>query len=160
MLSNHNGAAAKTSAANSQNTQVSTFYVGKYFFGIEVVRVQEVLRCQKMTVVPLAPPVIEGLINLRGQIVPALDMRRRLNLEPRKAEAVPMNVIVRTEEGAISLIVDDIGDVLDLEPENIETPPDNLGAEARELIRSVYKLKDSLLLLLDTDRTIDVGPTH
>jgi purine-binding chemotaxis protein CheW len=87
-------------------------------------------------------------------------MRRRLNLEPRKAEAVPMNVIVRTEEGAISLIVDDIGDVLDLEPENIETPPDNLGAEARELIRSVYKLKDSLLLLLDTDRTIDVGPTH
>jgi len=157
MLSN---AAAKTSTGNAPIMQVSTFHVGKYFFGIEVVRVQEVLRDQKMTMVPLAPAVIEGLINLRGQIVPALDMRRRLNLEPRDAEAVPMNVIVRTEEGAISLIVDDIGDVLDLEPENIEATPDNIGSEAGELIRSVYKLKNSLLLLLDTDRTIDIGPAY
>ncbi len=153
------GGGARTSG-NAPVVQVSTFRVGKYFFGIEVVRVQEVLRDQKMTMVPLAPPVIEGLINLRGQIVPALDMRRRLNLEPREPDAVPMNVIVRTEEGAISLIVDDIGDVLDLEPENIEMTPDNLGSEAGELIRSVYKLKDSLLLLLDTDRTIDVGPAY
>jgi purine-binding chemotaxis protein CheW len=145
---------------NAASLQVSTFYVGKYFFGIEVVRVQEVLRSQKMTMVPLAPPVIEGLINLRGQIVPALDMRRRLQLEPRPPDAIPMNVIVRTEEGAVSLIVDDIGDVLDLEPENIEAPPDNMAAEAGEIIQSVYKLKDSLLLLLDTDRTIDVGSAH
>jgi purine-binding chemotaxis protein CheW len=71
-----------------------------------------------------------------------------------------MNVIVRTEEGAISLIVDDIGDVLDLAPENIEMPPDNLAAEAGELIQSVYKLNNSLLLLLDTDRTIDVGSAY
>jgi purine-binding chemotaxis protein CheW len=139
------------------NLQVSTFFVGKYFFGIEVVRVQEVLRCQKMTMVPLAPPVIEGLINLRGQIVPALDMRRRLHLEPRTPDMVPMNVIVRTEEGAVSLIVDDIGDVLDLERENIELAPDNLSPEASQIIHSVYKMKDSLLLLLDTDSTIDVG---
>ncbi len=137
--------------------QVSTFYVGKYFFGIEVVRVQEVLRAQKMTMVPLAPAVVEGLINLRGQIVPALDMRRRLCLEPRTPQMLPMNVIVRTEEGAVSLIVDDIGDVLDLEPENIELPPDNLAPEASEILHSVYKLKDSLLLLLDTDKIIDVG---
>jgi purine-binding chemotaxis protein CheW len=149
-----------TAGKNAPSLQVSTFYVGKYFFGIEVVRVQEVLRSQKMTMVPLAPPVIEGLINLRGQIVPALDMRRRLQLEPRAAEAIPMNVIVRTEEGAVSLIVDDIGDVLDLEPENIEPPPDNMAADACEIIHSVYKLKDSLLLLLDTDRTIDVGSAH
>jgi purine-binding chemotaxis protein CheW len=152
-----NSTSVKTSSAGAINLQVATFYVGKYFFGIEVVRVQEVLRSQKMTMVPLAPPVIEGLINLRGQIVPALDMRRRLHLESRPVDAVPMNVIVRTEEGAVSLIVDDIGDVLDLEPENIEMPPDNMAAEAGEIIHSVYKLKDSLLLLLDTDRTIDVG---
>lgn len=139
--------------------QVSTFWVGKYFFGIEVIRVQEVLRSQKMTVVPLAPPVIEGLINLRGQIVPALDMRRRLHLEPRAEQTAPMNVIVRTEEGAVSLIVDDIGDVLDLEEENIEAPPDNLAPDAGEIIHSVYKMKDSLLLLLDADRTIDVSST-
>ncbi len=147
--------AKHTITANS--LQVSTFFVGKYFFGIEVVRVQEVLRMQTMTRVPLAPAVIEGLINLRGQIVPALDMRKRLGIEPRSAEATPMNVIVRTEEGAVSLIVDDIGDVIDLEMENIEHPPDNLADEASHIIQSVYKLKDSLLLLLDTDATIDVG---
>ena len=141
---------------NSPALQVSTFYVGNYFFGIEVLRVQEVLRSQKMTTVPLAPPVIKGLINLRGQIVPALDMRRRLCLEARSDDMVPMNVIVRTEDGVVSLIVDDIGDVLDLDSENIERPPDNLSPEASGLIHSVYKMKDSLLLLLDTDRTIDV----
>ena len=139
------------------NLQVSTFQVGKYFFGIEVSRVQEVLRSQKMTLVPLAPPVIQGLINLRGQIVPALDMRRRLHIEDRPPEMIPMNVIVRTEEGAVSLIVDDIGDVLDLEPQNIERPPDNLAAEANGIIHAVYKLKDSLLLLLDADKTVEVG---
>jgi purine-binding chemotaxis protein CheW len=148
---------SKQNQPGMSELQVSTFYVGKYFFGIEVMRVQEVLRSQKMTTVPLAPPVIEGLINLRGQIVPALDMRRRLHLEPRPAGMVPMNVIVRTEEGAVSLIVDDIGDVLDLDPQNIEQPPENLTADASEIIHSVYKLKDSLLLLLDADKTIDVS---
>jgi purine-binding chemotaxis protein CheW len=140
-----------------QLLQVSTFYVGKYYFAIEVVRVQEVLRSQQMTTVPLAPPVIEGLINLRGQIVPALDMRRRLRIEPRPADMVPMNVIIRTEEGVVSLIVDDIGDVIDLDSENIAPPPDNLAPEASQMIQSVYKLKDSLLLLLDVDSTVDVG---
>jgi purine-binding chemotaxis protein CheW len=152
---------AKPGHLHGNNLQVSTFQVGKYFFGIEVSRVQEVLRSQKMTLVPLAPPVILGLINLRGQIVPALDMRRRLRIEERPAENIPMNVIVRTEEGAVSLIVDDIGDVLDLDPQNFERPPDNLAAEADGIIQAVYKLKDSLLLLLDADKTVEVGPiTH
>jgi purine-binding chemotaxis protein CheW len=150
----------KTIAANNAqlntNLRVSTFHVGKYFFGIEVTRVQEVLKAQKMTMVPLAPPVVQGLINLRGQIVPALDMRRRLQLEPRSPDTPSMNVIVRSEDGAVSLIVDDIGDVLELEAENIETPPENLTAEASKIIHAVYKSKDSLLLLLDTDSTIDV----
>lgn len=148
----------ENSCSDRTDLQVSTFYVGNYFLGIDVLRVQEVLRSQKMTVVPLAAPVIEGLINLRGQIVPALDMRRRLDLEPRADSVAPLNVIVRTEEGAVSLIVDHIGDVIDLDPENIEEPPDSLAAEAKRIIHSVYKLKDSLLLLLDADRTVDVGP--
>jgi len=149
--------AAKSAIPKASNLHVSTFHVGPFFFGIEVIRVQEVLRPQSMTMVPLAPDVIEGLINLRGQIVPALDMRRRLHLEPRHPDAMAMNVIVRTEEGAVSLIVDDIGDVLDLDPEHVERPPDNLAPEASEIIQSVYKMKDSLLLLLDTDSTVNVG---
>src|ERR1051325_10091675 len=83
--------------------QFSTFYVTDLFFGVDVLRVQEVLRFQLMTRVPQAPEVIEGLINLRGQIVTAIDMRRRLRLPPRPGNQTPMNMVVRTEDGAVSL---------------------------------------------------------
>jgi purine-binding chemotaxis protein CheW len=134
--------------------QYATFFVDGLFFGIDVLEVQEVLRYQEMTCVPLAPEVIEGLINLRGQIVTAIDMRRRLRLKPRNDGRTPMNTVVRTEEGAVSLLVDEIGDVISVESDAFERPPDNLSAEARELLQGVYKLKDRLLLVLDTKRTI------
>lgn len=149
--------AAKNTNVARNGLQVSTFYVGPYFFGIDVVRIQEVLRSQPMTMVPLAPAVVEGLINLRGQIVPAIDMRRRLHLHPRAAEASSMNVVVRTDDGLVSLIVDDIGDVIDLDPGNIEQPPDNLAPEAGEIIESIYKMRDSLLLLLNADSTVQIA---
>ena len=95
--------------------QFSTFFVADLFFGVDVLRVQEVLRFQQMTRVPQAPEVIEGLINLRGQIVTAIDMRRRLRLPPRAGDQTPMNMVVRTEDGAVSLLVDEIGDVLDVD---------------------------------------------
>jgi purine-binding chemotaxis protein CheW len=109
-----------------------------------------------MTQVPLAPEVIEGLINLRGQIVTAIDMRRRLNLPPRTGDQTPMNMVVRTDDGAVSLLVDEIGDVIDVDQATYEEPPDNLDASARKLIRGVYKLKDHLLLVLDAERTVDL----
>jgi len=136
--------------------QYATFFVDELFFGIDVLHVQEVLRYQEMTMVPLAPEVIEGLINLRGQIVTAVDMRRRLKLQPRAEGQTPMNVVVRSEEGAaVSLLVDEIGDVLEAGSETFERPPENVDAAARELLRGVYKLKDRLLLILDTEKTID-----
>src|SRR3954447_7509100 len=95
--------------------QFSTFFVTDLFFGVDVLNVQEVLRFQPMTPVPQAPGVIEGLINLRGQIVTAVDMRRRLQLPPRDEEKSPMNIVVRTTDGAVSLLVDEIGDVLDMD---------------------------------------------
>jgi purine-binding chemotaxis protein CheW len=137
--------------------QFSTFFVADLFFGVDVLRVQEVLRFQQMTRVPLAPEVVEGLINLRGQIVTAVDMRRRLQLPARTAGQVPMNMVIRTEDGAVSLLVDEIGDVLDVDGGAFERPPENLNAAARDLIRGVYKLKDRLLLVLDTERTIDLA---
>lgn len=143
--------------AMAESGQLATFFVGDRFFGVDVLRVQEVLRAQEMTRVPLAPEVIEGLINLRGQIVPAIDMRRRLGLEPRPAGREPMNVVVRTDDGAVSLLVDEIGDVLEVEASAWERPPENLAAGARELIRGVYKLKDRLLLVLDVDRTVELA---
>ncbi len=143
--------------SDSGNVQLATFVVARFLFGIDVLRVQEVLRFQKMTRVPLAPPVIVGLINLRGQIVPAIDMRCRLHLAPRTSEERPMNLVVRTEEAGVSLLVDEIGDVLELNSSSFESTPANVAPNVREMIRGVYKLKNQLLFVLDTDKTVDIG---
>ncbi len=139
----------------ARREQYCTFSVGDLFFGVGVLSVQEVLQCQPMTRVPRAPDVIEGLINLRGHIIMAIDMRRRLRLPPRPKDQTPMNMVVRTQEGAVSLLVDGIGDVLDVDPATYESRPENLDRSARELIRGVYKLKDRLLLVLDTEQTVN-----
>ena len=139
----------------SEMTQFSTFHLGEHFFGVEVQRVQEVLRYQDMTQVPLAHAVVEGLINLRGQIVTAVDMRRRLELPERPEGELPMNVVLRTENGTVSLLVDEIGDVLEVSEDSFETPPETLTGVARELITGAYKLDERLLLVLDTDKALD-----
>ncbi len=136
--------------------QFATFFVAELFLGVDVLRVQEVLLPQQMTRVPQAPDVIEGLINLRGQIVAAIDMRRRLRLAPRVGEQTSINVVVRTEDGPVSLLVDEIGDVLDVDAATWERPPDNLNLASRELIRGVHKLNGRLLLILDAERTVDL----
>lgn len=143
-------------AMDGTSGQFSTFFVADLFFGVDVLRVQEVLRFQPMTRVPLAPEIVEGLINLRGQLVTAIDMRRRLHLPLRAPGEAPMNMVIRTEEGAVSLLVDEIGDVLDVDAAAFERPPENLDPAAQELIRGVYKLKDRLLLVLEPDRTVDL----
>jgi len=137
--------------------QFSTFFTGGLFFGVDVLRVQEVLCYQQLTRVPLAPDVIEGLINLRGQIVTAIDMRRRLGLPARGEDESPMNMVVRSQGGTVSLLVDEIGDVLDVDPATYERTPENLDPRAREIVTGVYKMKDQLLLVLDTERTVDVA---
>ncbi len=136
--------------------QYSTFQVGDLFFGVEVVKVQEVLRYQEMTRVPLAPGVVQGLINLRGQIVTALDMRSRLGLTQRPLDMTPMNLVLRSDEGAVSLLVDEIGDVLEVETDCYERVPETLPAEQRELIAGVCKLDGRLLLVLDTEKAMQL----
>jgi purine-binding chemotaxis protein CheW len=149
-------AEALKSESSQSGAQFATFFVADLFFGVDVLRVQEVLRFQEMTRVPQAPAIIEGLINLRGQIVTAIDMRRRLGLSPRFAGESPMNMVIRSEDGAVSLLVDEIGDVLDVEAAEYERPPENLDPAARELIGGVYKLKERLLLILDVERAVDL----
>ncbi|MBM3986657.1 MAG: chemotaxis protein CheW [Planctomycetes bacterium] len=143
----------------SKPRQFCTFYLGRALFGVEVHKVQEVLRDQVMTPVPLAPDVVRGLINLRGQIVTAIDLRRRLDRGPRENGGRSMNVVLRTEEGAVSLLVDEIGDVLEIDDSVLERPPENLRGVSRELISRVAKLEHELLLLLDTDKVLLV-PTE
>jgi purine-binding chemotaxis protein CheW len=145
---------ASAAAAEPPNgtCQFATFAVGDLYFGVEVLRVQEVLKYQPMTKVPLMPGVVRGLINLRGQIVPAIDLRERLALAPRPDDSLPMNVVVRTTGGVVSLLVDEIDDVLEIEAHQQEALPATVTGAARDLITGVYKLKDHLLLALDVER--------
>lgn len=135
-------------------TQFATFFLDGLYFGVEVLCVQEVIRYQALTRVPLAPPVVEGLINLRGQIVTAIDLRRRLGLRPRAVDRLPMNVVVRTVDGAVSLLVDEIGDVVDVRDAAFEPTPATIKGRATDLIAGVYKLNGRLLLTLDVARTV------
>lgn len=141
---------------SSRTKKFCTFFLDGLFFGVEVREVQEVIRYQEVTHVPLAPSVVTGLINLRGQIVTAIDLRRRLELRPRPAEKSPMNVVVRSEDEVVSLLVDEIADVVTVSEDAFERPPDTLTGIARELIRGAYKLEGRLLLNLDTAKTVNL----
>ena len=134
-----------------------TFFVEDQFFGVPVQQVQEVIQCQEVTRVPLAPKVIRGLINLRGQIVVAVDLRRRFEMSERPESQPPMNVVVRTDDGAVSFLVDEIGDVVEADEEDCEPPPETLAGLARELVLGVHKLRDRLMLVLDTERAMGGG---
>ena len=130
----------------------ATFRVDGDHFGVDALDVQEVLRFQPMTTVPLAPPDVRGLINLRGQVVVALDLRRRLGRPPRDDHA-PMNVVVRTEHGPVSFLVDEIGDVLEVDTDRLEAPPETVAARGRDLLAGIHTMPDRLLLVLDVERT-------
>lgn len=133
-----------------------TFHVGGLFCGIKAVQVQELTTRREMTPVPLAPAEIEGLINLRGEIVTAIDLRRRLALAPRPTEQPPMNVVIRAEGGPVSLLVDEIGDVMEISEDTLEPPPETVRGVARELVRGVCQLPGCLLLVLDVGKTLEL----
>ena len=133
--------------------QFCTFFLQDHFFGVPVDQVQEVIRYQEMTRVPLVPPVIRGLINLRGQIVRAIDLRRRMGMKDRRDSELPMNIVVRTPEGAISLLADSVGDVVEVDEETFERPPATLEENLRPLIKGVHKLDSGLMHVLDTEVT-------
>lgn len=134
-----------------------TFRLDRFLFGIDVENVQEVLRHQKMTRVPLASREVKGLINLRGQIFTALDLRVRLDMREREGGSEPMNVILRGEGGGVSLLVDEIEDVVEVDEDSFEPPPNQLSGQARELVNGVFKLDGQLLLVLDAHRASLVG---
>jgi purine-binding chemotaxis protein CheW len=140
--------------ATATATQYCTFFLDGLFFGVDVQRVQEVLRHQQMTPVPLAPESVQGLINLRGQIVTALDLRRRLGMPPRTSDKPPMNIVIRSAEEAVALLVDEIGEVVDVEDGRFERPPETLQGPARNLIPGAYKLDQRLLLILDVEKAV------
>jgi purine-binding chemotaxis protein CheW len=136
------------------STQLATFRLDDSVYGVDVAVVQEVLRSQPRTRVPLAPPAIAGLINLRGQVLTAIELREQLGMAPRTAGVEPMVIVIRVSGDPVAILVDSIGAVVDVEDDQFETPPDTLTGIARELILGVYKLDDHLLLSLDVHKAI------
>ena len=128
-----------------------TFRVGEGLYGVELERVREVLRPQPLTRVPLAPPAVAGLLNLRGHIVPAVDLRRLFGLEPRPDGA---QVVVRGDDGPVSLVVDAIGDV----QRRADLGPGALDADSHpardSLCAYTLPLPEALLVVLDLDRVL------
>src|SRR6266852_1922467 len=141
----------------ARSSQFCTFYLDKLLFGVELKGVQEVIRSLDMTKVPLAPGVVSGLINLRGQIVTAVDLRRRLELGPAPPGNLPMNVVVRSEDGAVSLLVDEIGDVVEVDETSFEPAPETLQGSVRNMILGVHKLDVQLMHVLDTEIACQMG---
>src|SRR6266478_1714608 len=140
-----------------QRNQFCTFYLDKLMFGVKLKKVQEVIRYLELTDIPLAPDVVSGLLNLRGQIVTAVDLRQRLELASRPKDALPMNVVIRTADGAISLLVDEIGDVVELDDESFERPPETLQGKVREVILGVHKLEQHLMHVLNTIKACETA---
>lgn len=128
--------------------QMVTFTTGEYSFGIDVLEVQEVLKHQQMTLVPLAPDEIRGLINLRGHIVTAIGMRERLHLGANRESDEEMNLIVSLRDGVASLVVDSVGDVITLDPAMYKPRPRALKAPLKDMVLGVYESERGMLLHL------------
>ena len=134
--------------------KLCTFRLQGLLFGIAADAVQEVLRAQPITPLPLAPPEVAGLINLRGQIVPALDLRRRLGLPLHHEDAPPSNLVLHGRSGPVSLLIEEIGDVIEIGGQAVEPVPDTVDGRLRRLVSGVCPLADGLLLLLDGEEAL------
>ena len=135
--------------------QFATFEVADQLFGVEVHTVQEVLSYNEYTPVPLAPPAVGGLFNLRGQVIAAVDLRVQLGLARQAMQGPVMNVILRGDGEPVSLLVDRIGEVVDLDDAAFELPPDTLAGPTRELVTGTFKMDGRLMLALDVNQAVD-----
>ncbi len=138
------------------STQLSTFHVGRYLFGIDVELVQEIVRMQTITPVPLSAPEIAGLVNLRGEVLTAVDLRARLGLPPAGESHDPVNVVVRLDDEPVSLLVDEIGAVIEVSTVPFETTPSTVDSTVRDLLVGAYTLPDRLLLALNARKILAV----
>ncbi len=137
-------------------TQYATFKLDQDYFGVEVLRVQEILRRQEMTHVPLAPPYVSGLINLRGQIVTAIDLGALLTGRAGPARPDSMNVVVNNGDDVVSLLVDEIGDVVAVQKSLLEPAPATLTAIPRSYLKGVCQLAKAVLMVLDLGEILEI----
>ncbi|MBU7584240.1 MAG: purine-binding chemotaxis protein CheW [Nostoc sp. TH1S01] len=142
--------------------KLCTFWLNKTYFGIDVRHVQEVIRPQAITPVPLTPPDICGLINLRGQIITVIDLQQRLdmgqsamrNIQPEAPQG--FNIVVCSDQEVVSLVVDDVGDVLEFPQNTFQPPPASLKGRMREILAGAYPLAEGFLFVIDTEKILNV----
>jgi purine-binding chemotaxis protein CheW len=153
MDSDLNGAPSNSAA----NRDYVTMSIGGQLFGIPVLKVQDVLGSQTITRVPLAPIEVAGSLNLRGRIVTAVDVRLRLGLPKRENDKSAMSVVVEHEGELYSLLVDSVGEVLSLETRDYQRNPPTLNPRLREFSDGIYRLNDSLLVVLSVSSLLNFG---
>jgi purine-binding chemotaxis protein CheW len=134
-----------------QTSQFSTFFVSGRLYGIDVTRVQEVVRPMAITPIPLAPEYVTGLINLRGQVATAIGLRQLFGLMDNPPDLF-MNVVCKFDGALISLQVDEIGDVIDVSMKDFEPTPQTVPQDIRRFMSGIYKISSSLLSIIDVDR--------
>lgn len=141
---------------NSMQTQLCGFKIKGDCYAISVLDVQEVIKPHSLTKVPLSPDYVKGLINLRGQIVTSISLRKLFQMDDREAGEEHMNIIVRNSESLYALMVDEILDVIDVDEEKFENIPETINEEIKKYIKGVYKLEENLLILLDLEKVLSV----
>ena len=143
--------------SKGKTRQYLTIFLGKKVFGIPILQVQDVLASQKLTRIPLAPKAIAGVLNLRGRIVTAINLRVRLEEEVFSGPALEMSVVVEHGGALFSLIVDNVGEVLTLSDESMEDLPVTLDKFWRDIANGVYQLDGRIMIILDIDKVLDLG---
>jgi purine-binding chemotaxis protein CheW len=146
-----------TENADSRIKEYVTATIGGQLFGMPIQRVQDVFMPERLTRVPLAPPEIAGVLNLRGRIVTLIDMRDRLGLQQRNGDAPMMAVGVELAGESYGLLIDVIGEVLKLDDAGREANPINLDPRLARVSAGIHRLEGQLLMLLDVDRVLDIG---
>jgi purine-binding chemotaxis protein CheW len=144
------------SVLSGDASQLCGFKIMEGQYAIPVLEVQEVVKPQKVTNVPLGPEYVDGLINLRGQIVTAINLRVLFGLPRKKNRDEYMNIIVRWGDSLYALVVDEIMDVMDVENSSFEDTPDTIDDRLKSYIRGVFKLEDNLLTLLSLEKILDI----
>jgi purine-binding chemotaxis protein CheW len=138
-------------------TEYVTAMIGGQLFGLPILRVQDVFHPERLTRVPLAPPEIAGVLNLRGRIVTLIDMRRCLGLDRREDDAPVMAIGVESGGESYGLLIDSVGEVLQLDDGAREPNPVNLDPRLARVSVGIHRLDGQLLMMVDVDRVLDIG---
>jgi len=147
-------APSEKNGVNSGNVELATFYVGEAFCGMDILNVQEINKMMEMTTVPQSPDYVNGILNLRGQIVTVIDLGAKLGLSPTRISDTSRNIIVNSQGEYIGLLVDSIGDVVNAEWDLVEAPPANIGGVQGKFFKGIFKTENRLIGILDISRVL------